>query len=43
VTVPVLKASETELFTITLKEVGEEVHLKLTWDTTSVIVPFSVN
>jgi hypothetical protein len=43
VTVPVLTASETELFTITLEEVGEEVHLKLTWDTTSVIVSISIN
>ncbi len=43
VTVPVNTTPETELFTITLDEVGEQVHLKLTWDTTTVAVPITIN
>lgn len=43
VTVPVNATSETEQFTITLEEVGEQVHLKLTWDATKVAVPISIN
>lgn len=43
VTAPVNTTTETEQFTITLEEKGDQVHLNLAWDTTSVSVPITIN
>jgi hypothetical protein len=42
-TVPVNTTAETEQFTITLEESGDEVSLNLSWDTTSVSVPMTIH
>lgn len=42
-TVPVNATTETEQFTITLEGSGADVHLNLSWDTTAVSVPITIN